>query len=112
MPHVDALRVFESRVGYYLGRDRVIYSTRLASLYFWEGDAGRVQQILSSTLAALGLPYRDTPVVIDNKGVFRGPRKLSLAGEALSVVSVALRVAGIEMIVDDTDFNNWKEVPA
>lgn len=102
MPDVDRLRVFESRLVHQLNRDKVIYCTHSTQLYFWEPENGRVRRIIECALASTGRAYSDLPVVMDNKGVFNKPRKVRLSSDELRVVGAALRVAGVELIFNNT----------
>lgn len=104
MPDVDVLRVFESRLVHQLDRGRVIYCTQSALLYFWEAEGGPVRRVIEAALKSLGRGYFDMPVVMDNKGVFNKPRKVPLARDELAVVGAALRLAGVEVIINDAPF--------
>jgi hypothetical protein len=108
MPDVDMLRVFESRLVLQLDRDRVIYCTRSALMYFWEPEGGRVRRIIECALRSMGRNYIDAPVAMDNKGVFNKPRKVRLFKEELNTVLTALRLSGVEVVLNDTELSNWK----
>ena len=107
MPDVDLPRVFESRLVHQLDRDKVIYCTHSLQLYFWEPAHGRLRRIIECALRSLGRTYVDLPVVMDNKGVFNKPRKIRLAGDDLVVVITALRLAGVEVVVNTTAPSDW-----
>jgi hypothetical protein len=107
MPDVDRVRVFESRLVHQLDRGKVVYCTQSCRLYFWEPENGPVRRVVESAFRSLGIVYRDFPVVMDNKGVFNKPRKVPLSLEELSVVGTALRLAGVEVILNDTALADW-----
>lgn len=107
MPDVDIPRVFESRLVHQLDRDKVIYCTHSRQLYFWEPANGRLRRIIECALHSLGRSCVDLPVVMDNKGVFNKPRKLRVTGEELAVVTTALRLSGVEVVVNNTALTDW-----
>ncbi len=103
MPDVDRLRVFESRLVHQLDGGKVVYCTQSCQLYFWEPPNGRLRSAIECALMSLGKGFRDQPVVMDNKGVFNKPRKLTVSGQDMKVVAAALRLAGVSICIDDTD---------
>jgi hypothetical protein len=107
MPDVDLPRVFESRLVHQLGRDKVIYCTHSRQLYFWEPANGRLRRVIECALRSLGRAYADRPVVMDNKGVFNKPRKIRLAGDDLVVVTSALRLSGVDVVINHTALSDW-----
>ncbi|KAA3622488.1 MAG: hypothetical protein DWQ08_12765, partial [Proteobacteria bacterium] len=102
MPDVDILRVFESRLVHQLDRGRVVYCTHSCLLYYWEPADGRVRRIVENAMRSVGRAYADAPVIMDNKGVFNKPRKVRMSAPESKVVAAALRLAGIEFVVNNT----------
>jgi hypothetical protein len=44
---------------------------------------------------------------MDNKGVFNKPRKIRLAGDDLVVVTSALRLSGVDVVINHTALSDW-----
>ncbi len=108
MPDVDTLRVFESRLVHQLDDSKVVYCTHSGYLYFWEPENGRFRHAIRCALQSMGRPYNDMPVVMDNKGVFNKPRKITLSDAELKVVATALRLMGVTVRVNNTNLFTYR----
>ncbi len=86
---------------YNLSMDRVHYFPHRHSIYFVASVHVAVEQIIHSVLHSLGSNARIEQLYLDDKGIFKGGKRVVLPPRQASAVLVALRLEGIQVALSE-----------
>ncbi len=90
----DELRIF-----YNLSMDRVHYFPQRRAIYFVESVYAGADEIIRSVLASMGSDARIEQLYLDDKGIFKGGKRIILPSRQAKAVLVALRLKGIQITI-------------
>jgi hypothetical protein len=91
----------EVLIFYNLSMDRVHYFPQRNSIYFVESVHACVDETIRSVLVSLGSNARIDQLYLDEKGIFKGGKRIVLPPRQARVVLTALCLQGIQIALSD-----------
>ena len=96
-PDVDTKRVYEARIGLYLGAGEAIYSRKFQHLYFCDTQNLIVSTVLSAVYSGRRQTLTIQPVLMDQLRFFEIAKKVELDYATFKVVNAALTISGVKV---------------
>lgn len=93
-------RIYESRIGSYLGPRTCVYSSVLGRLYYWNSAGLSIGDCVQQVLRGMGLRRRAQAIKMDQHGFFQIANRIELDAREFKAVHLALKLLGAAVRVD------------